>query len=98
MRIIPWADPFTNEPLEETDTHLIHKNSKYPIIDGIPKFVQSESNDEQYKIQKCFSYQWTKSDFGQTEQEIKDWCTEFNLTPKLIKENYSGFTCHAFRE
>ena len=52
MRIIPWADPFTNEPLEETDTHLIHRNSKYPIIDGIPKFVQSESNDEQYKIQK----------------------------------------------
>ena len=72
MRIIPWADPFTNEPLEETDTHLIHKNSKYPIIDGIPKFVQSESNDEQYKIQKCFSYQWTKSDFGQPEKFSND--------------------------
>ena len=68
MRIIPWVDPFTNEPLEETDTHLIHKNSKYPIIDGIPKFVQSESNDDQYKIQKCISYQWTKSDFGQPEK------------------------------
>ena len=52
MRIIPWVDPYTNKSLEETDTHLISKNSKYPIIDGIPKFVQSDSNDDQYKIQK----------------------------------------------
>ena len=64
MRIIPWVDPYTNETLEENDTDLISKNSKYPIIDGIPKFVQSNSKDDQYKIQKCFSYQWTKSDFG----------------------------------
>ena len=68
MRIIPWVDPYTNKSLEETDTHLISKNSKYPIIDGIPKFVQSDSNDDQYKIQKCFSYQWAKSDFGQPEK------------------------------
>ena len=68
MRIIPWVDPYTNKSLEETDTHLISKNSKYPIIDGIPKFVKSESNDDQYKIQKCFSYQWVKSDFGQPEK------------------------------
>mgnify|MGYP000430401888 FL=1 len=68
MRIIPWVDPYTNEPLEETDTYLISKNSKHPIIDGIPKFVKSESNDDQYKIQKCFSYQWVKSDFGQPEK------------------------------
>ena len=68
MRIIPWVDPYTNETLEENDTDLISKNSKYPIIDGIPKFVQSNSKDDQYKIQKCFSYQWTKSDFGQPEK------------------------------
>ena len=53
MRIIPWVDPFTNEPLEETDTYLTHNDTKYPIINGVPKFV---------------------------------------------KENYSGFTCHAYRE
>ena len=72
MRIIPWVDPYTNETLEENNTDLISKNSKYPIIDGIPKFVQSNSKDDQYKIQKCFSYQWTKSDFGQPEKFSND--------------------------
>jgi ubiquinone/menaquinone biosynthesis C-methylase UbiE len=92
MRIIPWVDPFTNEPLEETDTHLIHKNSKYPIIDGIPKFVQSESNDEQYKIQKCFSYQWTKSDFGQPEKFSNDAIRQDVLeTMDLTEEDLALF-------
>jgi len=45
-----------------------------------------------------FDWYYPKYSWRHTEQEIKDWCTEFNLTPKLIKENYSGFTCHAFRE
>ena len=92
MRIIPWVDPFTNEPLEQTDEYLISKNSKYPIIDGIPKFVKSESNDDQYKIQKCFSYQWTKSDFGQPEKfsdkEIKQDVIE---TMDLTEEDLALF-------
>ena len=45
-----------------------------------------------------FDWYYPKYSWRHTEQEIKDWCTEFNLTPKLIKENYSGFTCHALRE
>ena len=35
MRIIPWVDPYTNETLEENNTDLISKNSKYPIISKI---------------------------------------------------------------
>ena len=92
MRIIPWVDPFTNEPLEETDTHLIHKNSKYPIIDGIPKFVKENPSEPQYDIEKCFSYQWTKSEFGQPEKfssnDIKNDVIE---TMDLTDEDLSLF-------
>ena len=68
MKIVSWVDPLTNESLEETDTHLIHNDTKYPIIDGVPKFVKENSDDPQYDIEKCFSYQWTESDFGQPEK------------------------------
>ena len=92
MRIIPWVDPYTNETLEENDTDLISKNSKYPIIDGIPKFVQSNSKDDQYKIQKCFSYQWTKSDFGQPEKFSDDAIRQDVLeTMDLTEEDLTLF-------
>jgi len=45
-----------------------------------------------------FDWYYPKYSWRHSEQEIKDWCTEFNLAPRLIKENYSGFTCHALRE
>ena len=54
MKIVSWVDPFTNESLEETDTHLIHNDIKYPIINGVPKFVKENSDDPQYDIEKCF--------------------------------------------
>ena len=92
MRIIPWVDPYTNDPLEETTTHLISKNSKYPIIDGIPKFVKSEPNEDQYKIQKCFSYQWTESDFGQPEKFSDDAIRQDVLeTMDLTEEDLALF-------
>jgi len=72
MKIVSWVDPLTNESLEETDTHLIHKNTKYPIINGVPKFVKENSDDPQYDIEKCFSYQWTESDFGQPDKFSDD--------------------------
>ena len=53
MKIVSWVDPLTNESLEETDTHLIHKDTKYPIINGVPKFVKENSGDPQYDIEKC---------------------------------------------
>ena len=92
MRIVPWVDPFTNKPLEDIGTHLVHNDSKYPIIDGIPKFVQSDSNEEQYKIQKCFSYQWTKSDFGQPEKFSDDAVRQDVLeTMDLTEEDLTLF-------
>tara|TARA_Y100000590_G_scaffold467418_1_gene646279 strand:+ start:15050 stop:16045 length:996 start_codon:yes stop_codon:yes gene_type:complete len=76
MSIVSWVDPYTNEPLEKLENKLFNKNSEYPIIDGIPKFVKENSNEPQYDIEKCFSYQWTESDFGQPEKfsdnDIKD--------------------------
>ena len=72
MKIVSWVDPFTNESLEETDTYLIHNDTKYPIINGVPKFVKENSDDPQYDIEKCFSYQWTESDFGQPDKFSDD--------------------------
>jgi len=92
MRIVHWVDPFTNKPLEDIGTHLVHNDSKYPIIDGIPKFVQSDSNEEQYKIQKCFSYQWTESDFGQPEKFSDDAIRQDVLeTMDLTEEDLTLF-------
>ena len=73
MRIVPWVDPYTNKPLIESNGFLISENSRYQIIDGIPKFVKEDSTDPQYKIVQCFSYQWTKSDFGQPEKFSDDY-------------------------
>ena len=73
MRIIPWVDPYTNKPLIESNGFLISENSRYQIIDDIPKFVKENSTDPQYKIVQCFSYQWTKSDFGQPEKFPDDY-------------------------
>ena len=72
MKIVSWVDPFTNESLEETDTYLIHNDTKYPIINGVPKFVKENSDDPQYDIEKCFSYQWTESNFGQPDKFSDD--------------------------
>ena len=68
MKIVQWVDPYTNESLTETEKKLFSKNSEYPIIDGIPKFVKENPSEPQYDIEKCFSYQWTKSEFGQPEK------------------------------
>ena len=38
-------------------------------------------------------YSWRHS-----KDEVKQWFYEFNLRPKIIKENYSGFTCHTYWE
>jgi uncharacterized protein YbaR (Trm112 family) len=72
MKIVEWVDPYTNEALEQTEKKLFNKNSEYPIIDGIPKFVKENTNEPQYDIEKCFSYQWTKSEFGQPEKFSND--------------------------
>jgi len=72
MKIVEWVDPYTNEALEQTEKKLFNKNSEYPIIDGIPKFVKENPNEPQYDIEKCFSYQWTKSEFGQPEKFSDD--------------------------
>lgn len=68
MRIVPWVDPYTNKPLIASNGFLISETSRYPIINGIPKFVKENSTEPQYKIVPCFSYQWTKSDFGQPDK------------------------------
>ena len=72
MKIVSWVDPYTNESLEETDTYLTHDDTKYPIINGVPKFVKENSDDPQYDIEKCFSYQWTESNFGQPDKFSDD--------------------------
>ena len=68
MKLIPWVDPYTNEELNESENFLTNENSKYEIINGVPKFVKENKSDPQYDIEKCFSYQWTESDFGQPEK------------------------------
>ena len=92
MKIVPWVDPLTNEPLTESENFLLSKNSKYEIIDGIPKFVKINSSDPQYNIEKCFSYQWTKSDFGQPEKFSDDAVRQDVLeTMDLTEEDLTLF-------
>ena len=92
MKIVPWVDPLTNEPLTESENFLLSKNSKYEIIDGIPKFVKINSTDPQYNIEKCFSYQWTKSDFGQPEKFSDDAIRQDVLeTMDLTEEDLTLF-------
>ena len=92
MKIVPWVDPLTNEPLTESENFLLSKNSKYEIIDGIPKFVKINSSDPQYNIEKCFSYQWTKSDFGQPEKFSDDAIRQDVLeTMDLTEEDLTLF-------
>ena len=92
MKIVQWVDPYTNESLTETEKKLSSKNSEYPIIDGIPKFVKENPSEPQYDIEKCFSYQWTKSEFGQPEKfsnnDIKNDVIE---TMDLTDEDLSLF-------
>ena len=92
MKIVQWVDPYTNESLTETEKKLFSKNSEYPIIDGIPKFVKENPSEPQYDIEKCFSYQWTKSEFGQPEKfssnDIKNDVIE---TMDLTDEDLSLF-------
>ena len=52
MKIVQWVDPYTNESLTETEKKLFSKNSEYPIIDGIPKFVKENPSEPQYDIEK----------------------------------------------
>ena len=48
MKIIHWVDPYTNKPLEENEGFLINEESKYPIINGVPKFVK-EAPDQNFQ-------------------------------------------------
>ena len=92
MKIVAWVDPFTNQPLEQEKEKLFSKDSEYPIIDGVPKFVKENSNDPQYNIEKCFSYQWTESDFGQPEKFSDDYIRNDVIeTMDLTDEDLSLF-------
>ena len=92
MKIVELVDPYTNEALELTEKKLFNKNSEYPIIDGIPKFVKENTNEPQYDIEKCFSYQWTKSEFGQPEKFSDDAIRQDVLeTMDLTEEDLALF-------
>jgi len=68
------------------------------IYQNIFKLFWKESMGFYESNMENFDWYYPKYSWRHTETEIKDWCSEFNLSPKLIKENYSGFTCHAYRE
>ena len=67
------------------------------IYQNIFKLFWKESMGFYESNMENFDWYYPKYSWRHTEQEIREWCQEFNLTPKLIKENYSGFTCHAYR-
>ena len=40
-----------------------------------------------------FDWYYPKYNWRQTEQEIREWCKEFSLSVKYIKEQESGYSC-----
>jgi len=69
-KIVKWVDPFTSEPLKKEGSYLSNSSSKYKLTDGIPSFVHSISDLDQNQVKTTFSYKWTRSDFGQKNEEF----------------------------
>lgn len=70
QRIVRWVDPFTNEPLSEENGFLFSSTGKYELHDGIPNFVTKLKDPLQEQVQLSFGNKWTKSDFGQDDQDF----------------------------
>jgi arsenite methyltransferase len=71
-RIIPWVDPYTNEPLEEKNGFVVSKSSKYIITNGIPNFVNKVTNEEQNQVKEAFGFKWNTTDYGQNNEEFEN--------------------------
>ena len=69
-RIISWVDPYTHKPLKEISGYLISDESKYPIFNGIPDFANKIENPGQEQVKKSFGYKWTRSQFGQDDDDF----------------------------
>jgi arsenite methyltransferase len=81
-RIVPWVDPFTNEPLVQRGNRLESKRSSYSLKRGIPNFVDGSSSSHKDKqVRTAFGYKWSKTNFGQDdeafEKNIKQMVFEF---------------------
>lgn len=85
-QIVPWIDPYSKEKLDEKDGFLVGKNSKYKIIDGIPNFVLDDDSD-QHQVKESFGYKWTRSDFGQTEDDYNKKARKMGLEFMGLAEN-----------
>ena len=72
-------DPFTYEQLIEENNFLVSKNSRYPLLDGIPSFVTKIKNNDQAKVKDAFDYKWMNTEFGQDDHEF-----EVKLTKIII--------------
>ena len=70
---IPWVDPITNQSLVINHDSLSSNSSSYPILNGIPNFVDDDVSDQtQKQVQESFGEKWTKSDFGQNDEEFEE--------------------------
>lgn len=86
-RMIPWADPITQESLIEKDHYLVSTTSKYEIVDGIPNFVPHVNDPKQEQVQKSFGDKWTKSDFGQDDAFFNQKIRNIYLEMMGLTEN-----------
>jgi len=86
-KIVPWVDPQTNESLIQEGEYLVGKKSKYSIIDGIPNFVNQVDNTSEAQVQKSFGEKWTKSDFGQNDEEFNEKLKPVFLEMMGLNEN-----------
>ena len=71
-KIIEWTDPISGEKLIEKGKYLISNRSRYPIIYGIPVFVNELNDENQTQVQKSFEDKWTTSSFGQDDKEFEE--------------------------
>ena len=84
-RLVSWVDPETYEPLKEINGQLVSSSNQYPIVNGIPNFIKNEIDDGQIQVKNSFGYKWTRSNFGQHDDD-------FNKKAKRVVMEFIGLT------
>jgi len=71
-KLVKWVDPISHEILKHENDYLVSTNSKYPIEDDIPNFVNNIKNFKQKQVQDSFGEKWTQTHFGHDQNEFEE--------------------------
>jgi SAM-dependent methyltransferase len=89
--IVRWVDPTTGKSLIKKGRYLISGKHKYQIYNGIPNFIKIIDNQKQNQVSKSFGFKWTKTNFGQSDEEFETKLKKRILCFMGISENDLSF-------